>query len=341
MLADGLAGVAIYPRNYRSPADLRALTDQIRRAARDPVLIGIDQEGGTRFALDEPFTRWPSPPELARIGDATLVETTAYSIALELRAAGVNVDFAPMLDLAINPDSPVTMDRSFGGNPAEVARFGVAFVRGLTAGGVLGCAKHFPGHGDAAIDPHRDLPSFQGSLDRLSQRELVPFAAVIEQRVSLIMTAHILLPRIDPTVPASLSKRIVRDLLRTEMHYTGVIIADDLGMGAISRAYGTGESAIKAFEAGTDVNMLCHNWSAVPLGIEAAQRAFDAGTLDAAAHETARQRIARLREQIESGPSETPPIEVIGCASHRALAAEIRSRLAALPNNRLVPRNAN
>src|ERR1700693_3051122 len=185
MLSAGLAGVAIYPRNYTGPGDLLALTTAIRSAAGRPVLIGIDQEGGTRFALPPPFTQWPSPAELGRMDAAEngqmevrsdvycntreyFTARIARAIARELRAVGINLDFAPMLDLATNPASPVTEDRSFGADPGRVGRFGSSFLRGLTDEDVFGCAKHFPGHGDGAIDPHFDLPSFAGTRERLA-----------------------------------------------------------------------------------------------------------------------------------------------------------------------------
>ena len=206
MLAGGLAGVAIYPRNFRNLDELLALTSSIRRSAGgQPVLIGIDQEGGTKFSLGAPFTHWPSPTELGRLGNASLVDRVARALARELRAAGVNLDFAPMLDLATNPDSPVTRGRSFGSDPHEVARLGVAFSHGLAAEGILACAKHFPGHGDAAVDPHLDLPRFDGTRERLVQQELVPFSAAIDAGVPLVMTAHILLPQLDADRPASIS----------------------------------------------------------------------------------------------------------------------------------------
>ena len=300
MLAGGLAGVAIYPRNYRDPADLRELTEAIRHAAGQPVLIGIDQEGGTKFALKAPVTAWPSPAELGRLGDAALVEQVARAMARELRALGLNLDFAPMLDLATNPASPVTTDRSFGSDPHEVARLGVAFLRGLTAEGVLGCAKHFPGHGDAAIDPHLDLPRFDGTRERLTQNELVPFAAAIEAGVPLVMTAHILLPQLDPSYPASLSQTILDGLLRRQLGFDGVILADDLGMGAIARRYENGESAVKTLQAGTDIAMLCHDWSAVPVAIEAVAQSIEDRRFNSAQWTSGRERIARLRERIRA-----------------------------------------
>src|SRR5579863_7028974 len=223
-LARGLAGVVLYQRNFKSAEDLLALTSAIRRAAGRPVLIGIDQEGGTRFALREPFTAWPSAAELGRLGDAESAEQIARAMALELYAVGCNLNFAPMLDLHTNAESPVTKDRSFGADPQLVAKMGVAFARGLHSGGVLSCAKHFPGHGDAAVDPHLDLPVFEGTMERLEATELVPFAAAVAAGVPLVMTAHILLPRIDPDAPASLSRGILYGIPRQRMRFNGVIL---------------------------------------------------------------------------------------------------------------------
>jgi beta-N-acetylhexosaminidase len=329
LLERGLAGVAIYPRNFTSLEGLRALTGEIRHAAGRPVLLGIDQEGGSRFALKAPFTVWPSPTELGRVDDAQLVERVAQAMARELRAVGCNLDFAPMLDLEMNPSSPVTMHRSFGADPQKVARLGGAFIRGLASGGVLACAKHFPGHGDAQVDPHEDLPVFGGTLERLNQVELVPFAEAIAADVPLVMTAHILLPQIDARVPASLSRRMLVDTLRGRLGFGGVILADDLGMGAIARRFGPGEAAVATFRAGTDVAMLCHDWPAVRPALAAVEKALECGVFNAADWEASHARIERVRTRAETGAEETPPLEVIGCANHRALAAEIRARVAA------------
>lgn len=331
LLASGLAGVAIYSRNYNDLAGLRALTDAIRRAAKHPVLIGIDQEGGTRFSLPPPFTAWPSPAALGALDDIALVEQVARALARELRAAGVNLDFAPMLDLATNPASPVTSGRSFGADPRKVARMGVAFLNGLAAEGILACAKHFPGHGDAAVDPHIDLPRFDGTPQRLAQHELLPFAAAIAAGVPTIMTAHILLPQLDSDRPASISPPVLQELLRRQLRFDGVILADDLGMGAIARRYGPGESVVKTLEAGTDIAMLCHDSAAVPQAIEAVARSLKAGRFDPAQWSASRMRIARLRDHLQTVARPLPPLDVVGCAEHRALAEEIRARLAHAP----------
>lgn len=343
LLGAGLAGVAIYPRNYDSPRSLRALTAAIRNAAGRPVLIGTDQEGGKRFALPPPFTQWPSPAELAELdvqsdareddsapasgGAESFTERVASALGRELSAVGVNVDFAPMLDLATNPASPVTNGRSFGADPHRVARLGVAFLRGLSSAGVLGCVKHFPGHGDTDIDPHFDLPRFEGTRERLARHELVPFAAAIEAGAALVMTAHILLPHVDANRPASISQRALEGMLRSELHFGGVILADDLGMGALARRYGHGESAVKTLEAGTEIAMLCHNDSAVPMAIEAVAESAEGGRFDPAQWAAGRARIARLRDQIRLAQRPAPPLDVIGCAEHVRLAEEIRARL--------------
>lgn len=330
LLESGLAGVAIYPRNYKDLAGLRNLTDAIRQAAKQPVLIGIDQEGGTQFSLPPPFTAWPSPSDLGALGDAALAERVARAIGRELRAAGLNLDFAPMLDLATNPASPVTSGRSFGADPQKVAPMGVAVVRGLAAEGILACAKHFPGHGDAAVDPHFDLPRFDGSADRLAGRELVPFAAAIAAGVPTVMTAHILLPQLDPDRPASLSSRVLNDILRVQLQFDGVILADDLGMGAIAKRYGPGESAIQTLVAGSDIAMFCHDSSLVPAAMEAVAEAVERGRFQPEQWAAGRRRIAELRERLRAASHPLPPLEVVGCAAHRELAEEVRARLAQL-----------
>lgn len=340
LLAGGLAGVAIYPRNFRNVAELSRLTYAIRQTAARPVLIGIDQEGGTKFSLGEPFTPWPSPAELGRLADIAIVEQMARAMARELRAAGVNLNFAPMLDLANNANSPVTSGRSFGRDPQHVAERGCAFLRGMQTEGILACAKHFPGHGNTSIDPHLDLPRFDGTRERLMGQELAPFTAAIKEGVPLIMTAHILLPRIDSACPASLSGELLQSILREELGFDGIILADDLGMGAIAQQYKTAESAVKTLQAGTDIAMLCHDWAAVAPALEAVAQAISDRTPDTGREAESRTkinprlaaqsraRIERLRQRLgEIEKTNAPPLDAIGCPEHRALAAEIRARI--------------
>ncbi len=327
-IADGLAGVAIYPRNFRNIDELAALTSEIKSTARGPVLIGIDQEGGTRFSLPEPFTQWPSPSDLGKLGDPNAIEEVARAIGLELAAVGCNLDFAPMLDLHVNAASPVTQVRSFGSDPLRVGESGAAFLRGLTAAGILGCAKHFPGHGDAQVDPHEDLPVFYGSADRLAQADLVPFAAAIAAGAPTIMTAHILLPKVDPEQPASLSRKILTGILREQLRFNGLILADDLGMGAIARRHGPGEAAIASLAAGADIVMFCHDISIVAGAMEGTVHALEEGKLSLDEWKSTGLRIEKVLGRIKE--SEQPSLKIVGCPAHRALAENLRGRIARL-----------
>ncbi len=330
LLEQSLAGVAIFPRNFSSLEGLRSLTVEIRHAAGRPVLIGMDAEPGGPFSLSEPFTQWPTAAELGALDDAALVEQMARSMGTELRAVGVSLNFAPMLDLHVHPGSPVTSERSFGSRPHQVAQLGRAFLRGLwEQGGILPCAKHFPGHGDAQVDPHEDLPVFHGEADRLDRVELVPFAQAIAARVPMMMTAHILLPQIDPRWPASLSHKMLTETLRERMEFRGVILADDLGMGAIRNRYGIGEAAIASMQAGSDMVMICHDASAVEPAIQAIEGARAAGLFAESEWHASRERIRRVQDAAEEiMTAGSPSLDVVGCAEHRALAAEIRARIA-------------
>lgn len=325
LLAQGLAGVAIYPRNFTSVEGFAALAGEIRAAASGPVLIGVDAEGGTRFSLPEPFTQWPSPAELGAMGDAEAVRDVARAIGRELAAVGCNLDFAPMLDLHVNPASPVTQVRSYGADAALVGRMGAAFLSGLAGAGVLGCAKHFPGHGDAQVDPHENLPVFHGDAARLAQFELIPFASGIAAGAPMIMTAHILLPKIDAANPASLSRAILTEILRGQLGFQGLILADDLGMGAIARRYAPGETAVATLAAGSDIAMICHDTSQCAPALEATTLALNRGALSLDEWEATGKRIEKALKAANEMPSAS--LDVIGCAEHRALAAELRRRI--------------
>jgi beta-N-acetylhexosaminidase len=262
------------------------------------------------------------------LADSNAVEEIAQAIGAELSAAGCNLDFAPMLDLHVNAYSPVTQVRSFGADPALVGRMGAAFLRGLGNAGVLGCAKHFPGHGDAQVDPHEDLPVFHGDADRLAQADLVPFAAAIAASAPTIMTAHILQPKIDPDQPASLSRMILTGILREQMRFDGLILADDLGMGAIARRHAPGEAAVMTFAAGTDVAMLCHDVSQIERAMKETIRALEDGGLSKEEWIVAGERIERTLKKV--GQEAQPTLDRVGCPKHQELANTLRARIAKL-----------
>lgn len=328
MLAKGLAGVALYRRNWESIEGLRALTREIRAVAGRPLLIAMDAEPGGAFALPEPFTQWPTAAQLGALNDPMLVQRIAHAIGTELRAAGANLNFAPMLDLHAHANSPVTKDRSFGADPQRVGALGAAFIRGLRDAGVMACAKHYPGHGDALLDPHQHLPVFRGTERRLETMEFVPFDAAIQEGVQLIMTAHILLPEIEPKRPASLSRKLIEHTLRERLGFGGAVLADDLGMGAIRERIGIREAAVEAIRAGTDILMLCHDWAEVAPAVEAVA-ALGSHAHNLAAWRASHERIEWIRDALKVAEKETAAkgAEVIGCAKYRALSEEVKGKL--------------
>ena len=254
-LRNGLGGVCVFGQNVESIAQLRELTDAIH-AANPDAIVAIDEEGGdvTRlyYETGSPF---PGNGVLGRLGDEAYTERIAGRVGAELRAAGVNLDFAPDVDINSNADNPVIGVRSFGSHPAVVAEQGAAWTRGLQSAGVAVCAKHFPGHGDTAADSHLELPVVDVTLDELRERELEPFRAVIAAGARTVMTSHILLPRIDPDLPATFSRTVVEGLLRGELGFGGVVVTDALDMHGASGERGIPEAAVLALAAGCD--LLC------------------------------------------------------------------------------------
>ncbi|SDY42681.1 beta-N-acetylhexosaminidase [Herbiconiux ginsengi] len=255
MLREGLGGVCLFGENIVSTSQLRALTDAIR-AANPDALIAIDEEGGdvTRLYYDRgsPF---PGNAVLGRLDDLDATRSVASAVGAELRAVGVNLDFAPDVDINSNPRNPVIGIRSFGSDPALVARHSAAWVEGLQAQGVAASIKHFPGHGDTAQDSHLALPSVNASIETLRERELLPFAAAVRAGAFTVMTSHIVLPRLDPAQPATFSAAVLEGVLRGELGFDGVIVSDALDMVGASGEIGIPAAAVRALAAGCD--LLC------------------------------------------------------------------------------------
>jgi beta-N-acetylhexosaminidase len=298
-LRDGLGGVCLFGSNVVSLEQLRALTDSIVACNPDAV-IAIDEEGGdvTRLFHDggSPF---PGNAILGRLDRADLTEAVGREVGLALAATGCNLDFAPDADVNSNADNPVIGTRSFGADAALVAAHTAAWVRGLQSAGVAAAAKHFPGHGDTATDSHLALPTVDVDPDLLRRRDLAPFRSAIAAGTKAVMTSHILLPRLDPENPATLSRAILQGVLREELGFTGLIVSDALDMRGASGETGIPEAAVRALAAGCD--LLCigtANTDAQLAGIEAAiEEAVADGRLDAARVEEAAQRVVDLARQ--------------------------------------------
>jgi len=254
-LRAGLAGVCIFGGNIVSRHQLAALVGEIR-AANPRAIIAIDEEGGdvTRlyFRLGSPY---PGNAVLGRLDDEAFTEHVARIVGWELRRVGIDLDLAPDADVNSNPRNPVIGTRSFGADPALVARHTAAWVRGLQSTGVAACVKHFPGHGDTELDSHLALPVVHGSLEQLRERELVPFAAAVAAGARSIMTSHILLPDIDPDHVATFSSRVLQGVLRDDLGFRGLIVTDALDMAGASAVVGIPLAAVHALAGGSD--LLC------------------------------------------------------------------------------------
>ncbi|MFE7755171.1 glycoside hydrolase family 3 protein [Streptomyces sp. NPDC057429] len=251
-LGEGLSSVGLFGRNIASPAQLAALTAQLR-AERDDVLVAIDEEGGDVTRLEVGHgSSFPGNFALGSVDDVDLTRAVARELGRRLAECGVNLNWAPSADVNSNPGNPVIGVRSFGADTALVARHTAAYVEGLQSVGVAACTKHFPGHGDTEVDSHHALPRIDVDLDTLHARELVPFRAAIAAGSRSVMSAHILLPALDPTRPATLSPRILTGLLRQELGYEGLIVTDGMEMDAIAGTYGIERGSVLAVAAGAD-----------------------------------------------------------------------------------------
>jgi beta-N-acetylhexosaminidase len=249
------------PRNVESPAQLAALVRSLREASTaGPLIVAIDQEGGRVARLDEShgFPASRSAAELGRIGDAEVTRADAAAMAEILRAAGIGLNLAPVVDLAVNPNNPIIaeVERSYGADAEAVAAHAAAFIEAHRATGMACALKHFPGHGSSAADTHLGVVDV---TDTWSEAELQPFAALIERGLAdAVLTAHVFNASLDPTYPATLSVATVTGLLRERLGFEGAVLSDDLQMGAIRDAYGYEEAVALAIEAGIDLLVIAN-----------------------------------------------------------------------------------
>lgn len=295
-LGEGLASVGLFGRNIASREQLAALTAQLR-AERDDVLVAIDEEGGDVTRLEvRTGSSFPGNHALGAVDDVQLTRRVAHELGRRLAECGVNLDWAPSADVNSNPANPVIGVRSFGGDTELVARHTAAYVTGLQSAGVAACTKHFPGHGDTAVDSHRALPRIDLEPAVLQERELAPFRAAIAAGTRAVMSAHILVPALDPDRPATLSRRVLTDLLRGGLGYDGLIVTDGMEMRAIAGTYGIERGSVLAIAAGADA--IC-----VGGGLaddETVRRLRDALVTAVRSGELAEERLADAAERVRA-----------------------------------------
>jgi|HubBroStandDraft_4_1064222.scaffolds.fasta_scaffold00096_21 beta-N-acetylhexosaminidase len=288
-------GYLLFAHDGAGVGEVRALTDALRRREDDLApLIAIDQEGGRVARLRVGVEAIPSMMAVGAAGDLELAQRAGEQTAFDLRRAGCTMDFAPVLDLALDPRNTVIGTRSFGVEPTQVAALGSAFGRGLNRGGILPCYKHFPGHGATAIDSHQALPIVDADETLLRERDLVPFAAVA-QSAPAVMSGHVLVPAFDSQHPATLSHRIATDLLRGELGFRGAFVTDCLEMDAVALADSVGK-AVDALVAGADLLVFSHDLELAVAAVAEIERAARDGRVAVERLEEAYGRVRRLRE---------------------------------------------
>lgn len=327
----GLGGVILFAGNIAEPEQVAELCHEAARLTPDmPLWVSVDQEGGRVARLKAPFTEWPAMATLGRSGDVGLAERFARALAFELKAIGMTLDYAPVLDIHTNPKNAVIGDRALGEKADEVARLGAAIIRTLQAQGIAACGKHFPGHGDTQADSHHELPLVEQPPERLREVEFVPFRAAIDAGVAAIMTAHVLVPALDDKRPATLSARIVTGLLREELKYDGVILSDDLEMKAIANEYAVPTAAPLAIEAGCDGVLICSgNHETQAAALESLVHAVENDHLRSSRVEDAVARQHRAKERFLTAPVAARPVrgralrQLLGREEHRAIADEM------------------
>jgi beta-N-acetylhexosaminidase len=298
----GVGGLILFKRNVESPAQLRELCraaqDCARGGGQPPLIISIDQEGGAVARLGPPFTQFPGNPSVTTAAQA---DEFAAITARELSEVGINMNLAPVMDVAPEGFDSVMRGRIFGSDPAHVGRMGSAVIEGLQSRGIMAVAKHFPGIGRTTLDSHLDLPVFDADPGSLETYDLVPFRMSVTARVSAVMLAHILYPPLDPEWPASLSRPIVAGLLRSRMGYDGVVITDDLEMGAVSRHYEFADALRQVMRAEIDLSLICHSAALLEEARDRMARRIVASEKIRRRHAHSIRRLMRLKAEYLGG----------------------------------------
>ena len=321
-------GVILFSRNLEAVEQIVELTNDLQRCSpKSPLLISIDQEGGRVSRLPKSFTIFPPCELIGRCNSSELAYAAAATIAKELRAVGINMNMAPVLDVNSNPDNPVIGDRAFGSFSDVVGEMGLVTAAGLQDNKVVACGKHLPGHGDTNADSHKELPVVEAPRERLEAVELPPFRRAAAAGVATMMTAHVLYKALDDRLPATLSPDIITHLLREQMQYDGVVLTDDLEMHAIVDHYGPGDAAVRALLAGCDVLLICKDRDREVAAFESVEQAVTSGTIGTARLDQSVARIQRVKQRYlwPYRPAVISEAKLIaGCRTHQALLHSIQ-----------------
>jgi len=295
-----VGGIILLPKNISSAEQTMKLLNDLKNANEVneiPLFLSVDEEGGTISRLPDEFDELPTTREIGKMNKPDFSLEVGKFLAGQVKSLGYNMNMAPVLDVDSNLDNPVIGDRSFSSDPDIVASLGIATMKGMQEEQVIPVVKHFPGHGDTSVDSHSALPILEADMDRLNALELIPFKNAIDEGADAVMTAHILFPKIDSAHPATLSEKLVNGLLREQLGFEGVIITDDLTMGAIRTSYSAGQAAVRAFLAGHDILLICHEYDNYYMAIQAMKEAVTSGKIAEDRVDESVERILKLKEK--------------------------------------------
>ena len=328
-----VGGVMLFRPNIESPAQVAALVAALRRASptHASLVVAVDQEGGRVQRLRAPLTVWPDMASVAAAGDVQRTRAVGSALGTEIAALGIGWDFAPVLDIHTNPQNPVIGNRAFGVSADLVTDHALAFWRGLHDAGMVGCGKHFPGHGDTRSDSHLELPVVDHDDERLRAVELAPFAAAVRAGIEALMTAHVLYPAWDANRPATLSRRIAHDILRTELKYGGLLVSDDLGMKAVADHHSVEDLVVESLLAGVDHFLVREPRDRQLAAFDALVRAAERLPEARRRIEESAARMARFKAKVQVPMPLAPDAlaKLLGCKGNQALAASF-ARIASL-----------
>lgn len=309
-----VGGVVLLDQNVKDTSQLLKLINSLKAANassnRYPLFIAVDEEGGEVDRMPGNIRRYPSNKKIGSINNSTLSYNIGKSLAYEIKSFGFNMDLAPVLDITSNPKNRVIGNRSFGSEPEVVSKLGVQTMLGIQSENVIPVVKHFPGHGDTSADSHRELPVVNNDLSRLNSFELKPFADAVKNNADAIMAAHILLPRIDGENPASISGTIITDILRRQMGFNGVVITDDMTMGAIMKNYKIGEAAVKAAKAGDDIILVCNGLNEKLSVIDSIKAAVSSGDISEDRIDESVYRILKLKQKYDLSDTAVQSVDI-------------------------------
>lgn len=313
---DHVGGIILFGDNIESAGQTVDFLNDIKDANEknpSPLLTGVDEEGGSVTRVPDDVTSLPTNQAIGELDDPDLSYDVGSVLGEQMKALGFNLDFAPVMDVNSNPDNPVIGDRSFGDDPDTVSKLGVQTMKGIQSKDIISVMKHFPGHGDTGVDSHLELPKVDKGRDDLRNLELIPFQKAIENGADVSLIAHILLPQIDADNPASMSQKVITDMLRDDLGFDGVVVTDDLTMEAITDNYDIGEAALQSVKAGGDLMLVAHDYDSVQKVFDTLKEAVENGELSEERIDESVERIQNLKDKydVKDESIEEPDLQTI------------------------------